>query len=285
MPRVSVIEQAGAIGNGTDAAGIQSVAVALRVLDALALAGQPLGVTELARSLGEPKAKVHRHLATLRSLGYADQEEAGDAQSRRYRLGWKLFQLGEAAAAQYDLRRVAEPFMLQLRDQVNETVVLGVAVGGETVILAATECKERRVYITIRPGDRPAPHSSAQARVALAFAPPEAQRRLLARKADTPTPRSLKTAAEVNARLAAIRERLWDDAPDQYMLGINTLAVPVFRNGDALAGTLALIGSVQYITVPPAREQLARLLRCAAEISRKLDSDRYDRPAPVNGRA
>ena len=112
---------------------IQSVVVATRVLEALAESRAAVGVTELARRLGEPKARVHRHLSTLRTVGLVDQDGATD----RYRLGWKLFQFGEAAAEQFDLRRVAEPFLMQLRDVTKETAVLAVPVNGEPLVVAA----------------------------------------------------------------------------------------------------------------------------------------------------
>ena len=260
---------------------VQSVIVAARVLDAIALAGQPMGVSELARGMGESKARVHRHLATLKTLGFVDQEGA----TERYRLGWKLFQLGDAAAGQYDLRRIAEPFMVQLRDAVSETVVLGAVLNGETMILHAVECKARRVSISIRPGDRPQPHSSAQARIALAFADGDARNRVLARKALSPTPHSLASAEDVNRRLDLIRERLYDSAPGHYMIGINTLAMPLFRDRGVLAGTIAIIGSVQFIPEPPDPKQVREVREAAAKISRCLGSDRYDAPAVARPRA
>lgn len=260
---------------------VQSVVVAVRVLDALAQSGQPMGVTEIGRIMGESKARVYRHLATLRKLGLVYQE----AGSERYRLGWKLFQLGEAAAAQYDLRRVAEPYMVQLRDEVSETVVLGASINGETMILHAAECKARRVSISIRPGDRPQPHSSAQARIALAFAPPETVRRVLSCKGEAHTAHTLKSAAAVLARLELIRERFYESACNQYMLGINTLAMPIFQDGDNLAGTIAIIGSVQFITDPPTAGQIEKVRETAARISARLNSDRYARLARNGGKA
>ena len=68
----------------TEADGNQSVAVSVAVLEALADAGRPLGVTELAARLGESKGRTHRHLSTLRALGLVAQDETSD----RYLLGW-----------------------------------------------------------------------------------------------------------------------------------------------------------------------------------------------------
>ena len=72
---------------------VRSIAVAFKLLDTMVRAGEPMRITEIARQLGEGKAKVHRHLSTLRALGVVEQEKT----SEKYRLGWKLFQLGQAA--------------------------------------------------------------------------------------------------------------------------------------------------------------------------------------------
>ncbi|MDG1995236.1 MAG: helix-turn-helix domain-containing protein, partial [Emcibacteraceae bacterium] len=69
---------------------VRSIAVAFKLLDTMVRAGEPMRITEIARQLNESKAKVHRHLSTLRSLGVVEQEKT----SEKYRLGWKLFQLG-----------------------------------------------------------------------------------------------------------------------------------------------------------------------------------------------
>src|SRR5262245_20073759 len=89
---------------------LDSVAVVAQILDELAAAQQPLGVTQLARQLQHSKARMHRYLASLRRAGLVEQ----DAASERYRLGWKLFQLGEAAGQQFDLRRLAEGHLRRL---------------------------------------------------------------------------------------------------------------------------------------------------------------------------
>src|SRR6478672_4669322 len=87
---------------------IQSVIMTTQIIEALAAAGQPMRLTALAHHLGEPKARMYRHLSTLKHLGYVDQ----DAQTECYKLGLKLAHMGQAAMEQFDLRRLAEPYMM-----------------------------------------------------------------------------------------------------------------------------------------------------------------------------
>src|SRR5689334_3762516 len=184
---------------------VQSVVVAVAVLEALAAAARPMRLTELAKQLGEAKARVHRHLATLRHLGLVDQERTSEA----YRLGWKLVHLGQAAAEQFDIKRVAEPYLLRLRELSGQTVVLSVPAQGEAMVTEVLPA-ENLVSISVRQGARLPAHASAQGRIVLAFAPPEVQRQVLSRKLAALTARTIADPAALRARLAAIRAELYE---------------------------------------------------------------------------
>jgi DNA-binding IclR family transcriptional regulator len=249
---------------------VRSVLMAVRVLEAMADAGGPVGVSDLARRLDEPKGRVHRHLVTLRQAGLVAQ----DAATERYHLSWRLFRIGQAAAEQFDLRRVAEPAMHRLRDACGQSVLLAVATGAEPLVVHALEAPSK-VSITVRPGNRPPLHCSAQGRVVLAFAPADVQARVLAGRLEAATPESLTDPARIAERLAQVRARLWDSAPSETLLGVNVLAAPVFAAGDVLVGSIGLVGSVQFVADPPAPPMLAALHDAAAEVSLRLGAARY----------
>ena len=128
---------------------IQSVVMTGQIIEALAAAGQPMRLTALANHLGEPKARMHRHLSTLKYLGFVDQ----DAQTECYKLGPKLAHIGQAAMDQFDLRRLAEPYMLKLRDLTGQTVVLSIPASGDAIVSAACE-SANLVTISVRLGYR-----------------------------------------------------------------------------------------------------------------------------------
>jgi IclR family KDG regulon transcriptional repressor len=253
-------------------AAVRSVLMAVRVLEALALAGGPMRLADLARGLDEPKGRVHRHLVTLRQAGLVAQEDA----TERYHLTWRMFQIGQAAGEQFDLKRLAEPALHRLRDAVGQSVLLAVPTGAEPLVVHALEAPNK-VSITVQPGNRPAAHCSAQGRVMLAFAPEETVARLLAGKLDAPTPASLTDPAAIRARLALVRERLWEGAPSESLLGVNVLAAPIFATGDVLVGSIGVVGSVQFVTDPPPPAMLAALQAEAAALSARLGSTRYER--------
>jgi IclR family transcriptional regulator, KDG regulon repressor len=250
---------------------IQSVVVAVRVLEALAAASQPMRLTELANQLGEVKARIHRHLTTLKHIGLVDQ----DRRSERYRLGWKLVNLGQAAADQFEIRRIAEPYMLKLRDLSHQTVVLSVPANGEAMVVAVMDSPRNLVTISVRQGARLPAHASAQGRIVLAFAPPDVQNRLLQRKLARLTPRTIVDPAAIRARLARIREQLYELAPGETLLGIATLAAPLLDHESQLLGAIAIVGSEQFIPDPADVEQLRLVRACAAAISGEFSASAY----------
>jgi DNA-binding IclR family transcriptional regulator len=249
---------------------LQSLTTGFRILDALTQSPGPMGLTEIATAVGELKPRVHRHLATLKSLGVVFQ----DSRNGRYGLGGKLFALGEAALDQYDLRFVADPYLTRLRDETQQTSLLSVSHNGEPAVISCIEYRDK-LCISSRPGNRPPAHCSAQGRVALAFADESVRNRVLAHKLTPFTPHSLCDKREVEARLPAIRERFFEEAVDEIRLGINTLAAPVFRGDGELAAVISILGTTAEIGTPPRKALIAALHRAAGLLSAELDSRVY----------
>ena len=250
---------------------VEAVKVTVRILDELALAQRAMGVTELADLLKETKPRVHRHLQTLKETGVVEQDQSTD----RYRLGWRVFQLGEAAGSQFDLRLRAEPYLARIRDNLRETAVLAVPLNGRPMVILNVDNVYARITISVKPGNRPLPHCSALGRVTLAFSQPAVQDEILGGELPPETPTSTVDPAKIRERLALIREQFFDVSDGEVMTGINTVAVPIFRDGNVLAGAMAIVGSIQNIPNPPLRKQVEQLHAAAAELSQQLQSDAY----------
>lgn len=250
---------------------IQSVVITAQIIEALAAAGQPMRLTALAGQLGEPKAKMHRHLSTLKHLGFVDQ----DAKTETYRLGLKLVYVGQSAIDQFDLRRLAEPYMSRLRDLTRQTVVLSTPASGDAIINAVVE-SPNLVTISVRLGYRLPAHASAQGRLNLAFAPLAVQQRILARKLQAFTPRTMVDPAKLRERLTQIRQQLFDVSMDETLLGISAVAAPILNFDNELVGAIAIVGTTQDVHEPVDPEQLKLLRACTKAISLRLNSTAYE---------
>lgn len=250
---------------------IQSVVTAGQIIEAMAAAGQPLRLTALAHQLGEPKAKMHRHLSTLKYLGFVDQ----DAQTEFYRLAPKLAHIGQAASDQFDLRRLVEPYMMRLRDLTRQTVALSLPASGDAIIHAVVD-SPNMITISMRMGYRLPAHASAQGRVTLAFAPQDVQQRVLSRKLPALTPRTVTDPVQLRHRLARVRAEVYDVSMDETVLGISAVAAPILNFDNALVGVIALVGTTQHLQDPVDPQQLKLLRACTKAISLKLNSTAYE---------
>jgi len=251
---------------------VESVKVAMRMLNEMALARRAMRITELADLMGETKPRIHRHLSTLKEMGMIEQEYA----TERYQLGWRLFQLGEAAGAQFDLRYRAEPYLVKLRDELKQTSVLAIPINDQPMVISTSDNIFARICISVKPGNRPLPHCSAFGRMMLAYSSKKTQETLLSKPLIAETDHSLTDRQVLLERLKLIRERLYDFAAEEMMVGINTVVVPIFRDDDVLAGAIGIVGSVQEIPNPPLPIQIELLQKFAQELSIQLKSNAYN---------
>jgi IclR family transcriptional regulator, KDG regulon repressor len=263
--------------NAEGASGtVQSVAMSWRLLDELGRSVAPMRLTELANLLGEPKAKVHRHLATMRKLGVVEQLQG----SEKYRLGWKLYKLGQLAFEQFDLKALAEPHMARLRDEVRQSVVLAIPTGVEALFISNLDyTSAEQPRISAVPGTVVPPAAAATGRIILAFAPKKQQDRILSQPLRAYTSFTITDTEQLRARLRTVRERLYDYGCQELTLGISTVAAPILGPDDELLGAVSIVGSMQFITDPPDPKQIASVQRCAAAISREFKSTAYERIA------
>jgi IclR family transcriptional regulator, KDG regulon repressor len=251
---------------------LESVDIVFRLLDALSSARRPLGVTELADIVEEPKPRVYRHLASMRQMGAVEQDSA----TEKYRLGAKLVVYGAAASEQFDLRAIADPYLTRLRDSLGQSAVLSVVTHDSALVVAAVD-SNNGVCITVKPGNRVPSHCSAQGRLVLAFLPADDQQRILRRKLQAFTVKSITDPAVLARRLQQVREQLYEDADGEVIDGINVLAAPIFRDHDVMVGAIGIIGATNAVPSPPTPALLLEVQSVAAELSARLNCDIYQR--------
>lgn len=252
---------------------VQSVVVSWRLLDVMGRSLAPMGVTELAKLLGEPKAKVHRHLTTMRHLGVVEQVQG----SEKYRLGWKLYQLGQVAFEHFDLKAIAEPYMAKLRDEVSQSVVLAIPTGVEALFISNLDYTTAGLpKISAVPGTIVPPAASCTGRIMLAFAGKKQQAQVLARPLKAYTKHTITDVETLRRRLELIRRRLYDYGSEELTLGIATVAAPILGAENQLLGAISIVGSVQFIHDPPTPAQIASVQSCAAAVSAQFKSSAYE---------
>lgn len=244
--------------------GIKSARVAIAIVELLARHDE-LGVSEIARATGTTKARVFRHLRTLLTLGYAVQRPGSD----RYARGSRLVALARVLglSAEDGLIELARPVMQRLQQQFPHSFNLSL-VHGEQVSIVDSLPGRALIGITVRLNEPIPLHATAAGKLFLA--------ERLARGGTLPgklarfTEATIADPAALRDELEKIAARGWADAPEQSMLGINAVSVPVRDHRGELAAMISAMDSIQFIPAEPPGRLVAALSAAAAEVAQRI---------------
>ncbi len=241
---------------GSQPAGLQSVAAALDVLDCF-VSDAELGVSEIARRLGVSKSTAHRLLTTLVSRGIVERSDT----TSKYRLGVRLFELGDLAVSRMDLRRQSQVLLEELRERSGWTVHLAVASGADVLYLE--RLSTLRGMRAIGEYRRRWPlHATSSGKAICAHDPVACQARIAA-GFPVFTPHTLGDEAAFAAALAQVRRQGYATAHAELMATLTSVAAPVLdRHGVAMAA-ISLTGPVDELR--DRQDGLARLVVAAAK--------------------
>ena len=117
---------------------------AFTIMEELLKSDKPLGVSELARLTGIPKANTFRIMKTLEELKAVSPKEDG------YILGSKMIELGAGAKHNDEFMLVAKPYLQKLSKTCEETVNLGIMFQ-DYVLFIHTELAEQRSLVASLP--------------------------------------------------------------------------------------------------------------------------------------
>ena len=114
-----------------------SVKKAFEILRTISSSREAVGVSEIAKDLNMGKSTVLGITSALEEVGAIMR----DPLTKRYNLGFTLFELGGLAYAKIDLKDLARPIMEGLMERIEESVFLGALNGGHVTILDIVESR------------------------------------------------------------------------------------------------------------------------------------------------
>lgn len=244
---------------------IQSVELAVRILESLAENGGEKGVTELAKEFSTTKARIYRHLQSLRLLGYVIHNPA----TKKDRVGMRLHLLARMVGDNVELTAAMRPVLEGLRDRTGQSAVFATVLDGKMTMIDFAP-GTAAVQFTFRPGATFNLNSSALGHISLAFGPEENWEGLRVDKFEQETPKTSTDPAKLPARVQKARARGWTIVPEEAVVGVNAIAAPVFFHDGGYAGAIAIVGSVQHIPPSPPQELVDMVVAAGRQASQSL---------------
>jgi DNA-binding IclR family transcriptional regulator len=245
--------------------GVQAVSLALQIIEALAFAGKPQSITELAKDLGTTKTRIFNYLRTLVEHGYAIQ----DPDTERYRVGGRVALVGGAAANEFGLVSISRAPMARLRAEFGHSVSLCRFDGASLYCVALLESLSA-LKVTFPIGSVMGFHSSAQGKVALAFGQPNLLEDTISKGLEKTTEFTITSPSRLREEVGVIRARGWATAPSQQMLRVDSLGVPILNRSGQLMATIALVRFEDEMSDAMLKREVAALQSAAGEIAAAL---------------
>lgn len=245
---------------------MKSLIKAIDVLEALAQAEElELGVTELSRRTGIGKVIVHTILRTYVDRAFVVQNE----DSKRYRLGDRLFELAGRRAEVSTPLSVARAHMRALLLAVQETVHFTVPSGNESVVLDIHESPQP-VRFAGTLGQRAPLHCTASGKLFLAYGSEAFREQVLGGELAPFTDNTVIGVEAIRAELNDVRRQGYATDREEFLPQVNAVAAPVFDAlGKCVAG-IAVIGPAQRLRGDDLPTLSKTVMHTAAVISNQL---------------
>jgi IclR family pca regulon transcriptional regulator len=246
----------------------QSLARGLAILSTFHSDRPLIGVSELSRGLELSRSTVHRYVATLAKLGYLQQ----DPDSKRYRLGPKVLDLGFSALNSMDLLEISAPHLRQLSDETQRTVNLAILDGTDVVYIE--RCRSARpgqqeIDLNLHVGARLPAYCTAMGKAILAFLPEQRLEELIAQIDFVPRgPNALTDPKAFREELDKVRALGLAVNDEELAYGLRSIAAPIYTHSGEV---VAAVNLAVHRTMVSMDELLARfgpaVTRAAQDIS------------------
>ena len=247
---------------------IPSIQRAFDVLELFLQGTRALSVPEIVARLNFPRTTVYEIVNTLLASGYLTTAEG---QHNRVSLGFKLFELGSAYAANFDLVSEGRRVAMSLVAQCDETVQMAVRDCTEAVFVAKVDCS-KLVRLVSAVGSRLPAHCTGVGKMLLSALSDgeildlyQGQRRLTKM-----TTNSITSVSKLLKELEAIRRRAlaYDDCESN--IDVRCVAAPVYDVRGQMVAAMSFSVPITRMSLSR-QDELADVIRKGAkELSRRL---------------
>lgn len=200
-----------------------------------------LGLSELSRLSGIPKATVYRILSTMVDRGYLQKVDVMGKESQ-YKLGLKFLELGNIVSNNIELKTIARPFMEKIKETINESSQIIVRSGNEAIYIDKLEC-DRPVKAYTAVGRRAPLYAGACPRAILSFLPDEEIDEIL----------NSVELIKYTKNTVTDKDEIWKMIKDARKLGYTishgelaeetfAIGAPIRDHNGNIAGSLSIVG-------------------------------------------
>ncbi|MGB3770456.1 MAG: IclR family transcriptional regulator [Rhodococcus sp. (in: high G+C Gram-positive bacteria)] len=246
-------------------AALQTVQKIGPVLDLFTMEKSEWGVSEVAAAIEVPRSSAHALLSSLVDIGLLQCRARG-----RYRIGWRVVELGQALRATVDVRACAAPVIDSLVDTYGETTHLAVMERDRVLYVDKLLGTHNIMVQGARVGARLDAYCTAVGKVLLAHLDDAEVRRILdVTTFRRRTPTTITDPEDLMRVLRGVRTAGYAVDVGEAVPDVDCVAAPVRDDmGTVVAAISMSVPSSRFV---PNRDELGRAVVAAArQVSQAL---------------
>jgi IclR family transcriptional regulator, KDG regulon repressor len=251
---------------GRERGGIQSLERAFALLEEIARSRDGIALAELSKRVGLHNSTAFHLVKTMLLLGYVEQPR----DSKRYRIGRRLFTLAAGALDEIELVSLATPVLEQLTRDTGECGHFAVR-SGDTIVVLAKTAGSGMFQMADQVGVARPAHCTALGKVLLAaLSPEQLGRYLAAHELRRFTARTIIDPEALTREIDTVRRNGVGFDDGEFDAEARCVAVPVHDFTGRVAGAIGISGPVWRLSIRALQEKAALVRKAAAALSREL---------------
>lgn len=244
---------------------VHSVDKAIELLDVLLHNRTPMSLQALTASVGYPKSTVHALLTTLRAHDMITQQEDG-----RYALGIRLFEYGSVVSENWNIARIAHPYLEQLSSSIVSSTFLSV-LDSDSVISIDSCVGGDGLQVVPETGRRLPLHATSQGKLFLSsLSASDAEKRLQRAGMPLYTPHTISDFEALSVELSKIKSNGYAIENGEYKIGLRSASAPVFGRDGHIKYALGFLGFFRHVQSEEFQSALSLLLQQADLLSQTI---------------
>jgi len=237
----------------------------LSILDLFLGETSELSLDEITEASGINKYTVRRMAVTLVDCGYLKQLK----KRGKYSLGVKFLDFGGVFKMNSIIVPIANPFLSELNQRVNESVQAAIWDGMRVFLCEALLTPHPLKVVPIE-GTRLAMHATSLGKALIAQWPEEDLPKYFSNKLERYTPNTITDFAELKSHLAKVKEDGVAFDNEECYVGVSGVAAALKNREGSAVGAISLFGPVTRLTKEKMYEDAPLVKECALNISREL---------------
>jgi IclR family KDG regulon transcriptional repressor len=244
-----------------------SIEKALAILMEFTRSSHEMGTVELSQNLGFHAATVSRILQILKQKGFLQLNK----RTRKFTLGPSTFELGKTIFRSFsgNLLNIAIPYLMDLCEEVGETVVLETISGKNPVVTYIVQGK-RSLSVLPNIGDRVPIHVSPGAKAMIAFSGSKIIDGLLNKKMKSYTRYTITDRRTLKRQLNETKRLGVAFCREEMAIGVNAIGAPIFDHANRAVAAVVIAGLASRIKFDMESPLVMALRKTTRDISAQL---------------